>query len=186
MIKVWETDGRTDRQTDGQKWLFAAKKVWIPIQWNHSWKAKNVSMKLQNLVYIHAPFFTNHFILSLIMGHLFWKATIFGGFYRGVPLTALSCKGTAVCGHSTRFSGISEDKLFFLLQFYTLWWLINVRPAQNINKFWFLLAVSETAAPVKYCGSVVKFSMAPINNTAYQWLGLSDFAHARWNGWAYK
>ena len=26
------------------------------------------------------------FILPLVTGHLFWKATILGGLYRGVPL----------------------------------------------------------------------------------------------------
>ena len=30
------------------------------IQWNPSGKARNVSLKLQNLVHFHAPFFTNH------------------------------------------------------------------------------------------------------------------------------
>ena len=58
------------------------------IQWNPSGKAREVSLKLQNLVNFHAPFFTNHvgFFLPLMTGHLFWKATILGGLYKGVPL----------------------------------------------------------------------------------------------------
>ena len=51
------------------------------------WKAREVPVKLQNLVYFHAPFFTFiMFTLPLLTGHLFWKATILGGLYRGVPL----------------------------------------------------------------------------------------------------
>ena len=57
------------------------------IQWNPSGKAWEVSVKLQSLVYFHAPLFTFiMFILPLMTGHLFWKATILGGLYRGVPL----------------------------------------------------------------------------------------------------
>ena len=57
------------------------------IHWNPSGKAREVSVKLQNLVYFHAPLFTFiMFILPLMTGHLFWKATILGGLYRGVPL----------------------------------------------------------------------------------------------------
>ena len=56
------------------------------IQWNPSAKARNVLLKLQNW-----PISVHHslqimFILPLMTGHLFWKATILGGLYRGVPL----------------------------------------------------------------------------------------------------
>ena len=45
------------------------------IQWNPSGKARNVSLKLQNLVHFHAPFFTNHVYFTphdrppLLKGH---------------------------------------------------------------------------------------------------------------------
>ena len=34
--------------------------ICLHVQWNPSWKARKVSLKLQNLVHFHAPFFTNH------------------------------------------------------------------------------------------------------------------------------
>ena len=49
------------------------------IQWNPSGEARNVSLKLQNLVHFHAPFFTNHIYFTphdrppLLKGpHLEW------------------------------------------------------------------------------------------------------------------
>ena len=45
------------------------------VQWNPSGKARNVSLKLQNLVHFHAPFFTNHVYFTphdrppLLKGH---------------------------------------------------------------------------------------------------------------------
>ena len=60
--------------------------IFIYIQWNPFGKVRQVSLKLQNLSHFLAPFFTNHVYIPLRTGHLFWKATILGGFYRGVPL----------------------------------------------------------------------------------------------------
>ena len=45
------------------------------IQWNPSWKARNVSLKLQNSAYFHAPFFLNYIYIApldrppLLKGH---------------------------------------------------------------------------------------------------------------------
>ena len=55
----------------------------IHLQWNLSGKARNVSLKLRNLVNFHAQIM---FILPLMSDHLFWKAIILGGLFRGVPL----------------------------------------------------------------------------------------------------
>ena len=46
------------------------------IQWIPSGKARNVSLKLWNLVHFHAPFFTNH-----VHVYYFCKAIIVGGLY---------------------------------------------------------------------------------------------------------
>ena len=64
---------------------FGPMNIW-KIQWNPSWKARNVSLKLQNLVHFRAPFITNHVFLPLMTGHLFWKATILGAFIGGFHL----------------------------------------------------------------------------------------------------
>ena len=53
------------------------------IQWNSSGKARDVSLKLRNLVHFHAPLLQIMFILPLMTGHLFWKATILGDFIEG-------------------------------------------------------------------------------------------------------
>ena len=72
--------------------------IHLDIQWNPSGKARKVSLKLQNLVRFHAPFFTNY-----VLFYPSWQATSFErppswvafieGFhfihiyiYRGVPL----------------------------------------------------------------------------------------------------
>ena len=57
--------------------------TWKNLQWVPSRKARNVSLKLQNLIDCHAPFFPIMFILPLITGHLLWEATIVGGFTEG-------------------------------------------------------------------------------------------------------
>ena len=53
-------------------------------QWNPSGKARNVSLKLRNVVHFHS--LQIMFILPLITDHLFRKDNILGGLYRGVPL----------------------------------------------------------------------------------------------------
>ena len=40
--------------------VFGIRAAPVEIQWNPSGKPRNVSIKLQNLVHFHAPFFTNH------------------------------------------------------------------------------------------------------------------------------
>ena len=60
--------------------------MWDEITMEPSGKTRNVLLKLQNLVNFHAHSLQIMFILSLITGHLFWKATFLGGLYRGVPL----------------------------------------------------------------------------------------------------
>ena len=61
-------------------WISACFNIWYDvlsyaIQWNSSGKARNVSLKLQNLVHFHAPFFTNHVYFTphdrppLLKGH---------------------------------------------------------------------------------------------------------------------
>ena len=54
------------------------------IQWKSSGEAREVSLKLQNLVHFHAPFFTNHVYFAphdrppLLKGRHFWVAFIEG------------------------------------------------------------------------------------------------------------
>ena len=51
--------------------------------WLTSRNARNVSLKLQNLVHFHAQIM---FILPPMTGHHFWKAPVLGGHNRRVPL----------------------------------------------------------------------------------------------------
>ena len=56
---------------------FSVAVLRMKLQWNPSGKARNVSLKLQNLVHFHAPFFTNHVYFTphdrppLLKGHHF-------------------------------------------------------------------------------------------------------------------
>ena len=56
------------------------------VQWNPSEKARNVPLKLWNLVHFHAPFFTNHVYFTSHDRSPLLKGHYFGGLYRGVPL----------------------------------------------------------------------------------------------------
>ena len=54
------------------------------------WSCKIWSISVHHLLQIM-------FILPLMTGHLFWKATILGGLYRGVPLYQFFKYGTMNC-----------------------------------------------------------------------------------------
>ena len=56
------------------------------VQWNPSGEARNVSLKLQNLVHFHAPFFTNHIYFTPHDRPPLLKGPILSGLYWGVPL----------------------------------------------------------------------------------------------------
>ena len=79
------------------------------IHWNPSGKDGNVSLKLQTLINFHAPFLTIMFILPLTTGHLFWKAIILGGLYRGVPLYSQNLVLYRACDRDSTIVTVTEE-----------------------------------------------------------------------------
>ena len=80
------------------------------IQWNPSGKAGNVSLKLQNLVHFHAPFFTNH---AYFTPHD--RPPLLKGHHLGWPLQ----RGSTVC-----INGVNQNQAENILK-------LVLRPKMN-------------------------------------------------------
>ena len=72
--------------------MFPFDDVIMHIQWNPSGKARDVSLKLQNLAHSMYHSLQIMCILPLMTGNFFWKATILGGLLRGVPLYVITVR----------------------------------------------------------------------------------------------
>ena len=78
----------------------------LKIQWNPSGKARNVSLKLQNLVHFHEPFFTNHVYFTphdrppLLKGHHVGWPLRWVAFIEGFHCIYMYCQISNISGTS--------------------------------------------------------------------------------------
>ena len=118
-------------------------KLKMYIHWKPSGKARNVSLKCKIWSnYVHHSLLQIMFISPLMTGNLFWKATILGGLYRGVPLYLFFRNVTWLQWGKTAYKKISH-LIYIIIMFSFIKHWSGIMMVKNSN--WYFSALRKSA-----------------------------------------